>query len=158
MFSFERLSFCIKTVFYCSQTQSFMEHVTVRRDSTSPSSLLHSFIFPVVFFLPPSLFSVPFALLCCPNQCAHPDPFTLFLYNTHSSLLLVPSCIPTFFTTFLLNGAFHKLTPLSSSLPTLILPVCAFSRHTLLHSFCFSSSSCILWGSLSPTYPHPSSP
>lgn len=48
-----------------------MEHVTVRRDSTSPSSLLQSFIFPLLLFAP-SLISVPAALLCCPNQCAHP--------------------------------------------------------------------------------------
>lgn len=92
------------------------------------------------FFFAPSLFSIPVALLCCPNQCAHSTPFTLFLHP-HSLLLLLLSCIPTFCTTFLLNGAFHKLTPLSSSLPTLILPVCAFSRRTLLHSFGFSSSS-----------------
>lgn len=118
-----------------------MEHVTVRRDSTSPFFSATFFYFPSVFCFAPFLFSAPVALLCCPNQCAHFTPFMLFVYNTYSFLLLVLSCNPIFFTTFLPNGAFHKLNPLFSSLPTLILPVCAFSRHTLLHSFCFSSCS-----------------
>lgn len=116
----------------------------------------------LLFFLccfSPSIIWFPVALLCCPNQCAHPTPFTLFLYNATSSLFLLLLSSPFYFTACFPNWALHKRTPSSSLLPTFILPVRAFSRHTLHHSFFFSSSSrCNLWGSLSPSHPHPSSP
>lgn len=146
MFSFERLPFCIKTVFDCSQMNGCHSWSMFLSGETQPPLLLcYILLFFLCccffFFSPLSYFLLP--LHCCAVLInVHTPPHSLFFYNTHSFLLLVLACIPIFFTTFLLNGAFHKRNPLFSSLPTLIFAcVCAFSRHTLLHSFCFSSCS-----------------
>lgn len=141
-----------------------MEHVTTdRRDSTSPSSLLHSrFLFFLCCFLPPPLF---LSLLHCPSRlsllthtfpphsCYLPIIYLKMSMHTVIYLCCWPPCnVPSFCPLFL---SFHVF-PCETTTPPSSLSncMCIFSLHTLLHSsFCFSPSCRHILPSGAPSLP-----
>lgn len=160
MFSFEKLSFCIKTIFYCSQMNGYHSWSMLLSGETQlPLLLCYILLFYLcVFFLPPSYFLLP--LYCCAVLInVHTPPLSRCLCTTH-----IHSCCWYF-----LSIPFSLLL---SYLMGLSINWILYSHHFLL-LFClcvhfpvilYSIPSAslpalvILWGSLSPSYPHPSSP